>query len=71
TPLSVKATFSHQFFIQSLTLDTNAYYLSYTFGIQRAVYVDDTIYFISLGGVTSYDLNDLTTMTDSLLLYSE
>ncbi len=42
-----------------------------TFGIQRAVYVNDTIYFISLGGVTSYDLNDLTTMTDSLLLYSE
>ena len=71
TPLSVKAIFSHQFFIQSLTSDTNSYYLSYTFGIQRAVYVDDTIYFISLGGVTSYHLNDLTTMTDSLLLYSE
>jgi inhibitor of cysteine peptidase len=71
TPLSIKAIFSHQFFIQSLTSDTNAYYLSYTFGIQRAVYVNDTIYFISLGGVTSYDLNDLTTMTDSLLLYSE
>ncbi len=37
TPLSIKAIFSHQFFIQPLTSDTNAYYLSYTFGIQRSL----------------------------------
>lgn len=68
-PLSVKATFSHQHFIaEHFNLKNNEYHIIYTFHIQRAVYIGNTFYVISNGGITSYDLDDLSVMKDDLLL---
>jgi hypothetical protein len=68
-PLSIKATFSHQHFISNyFTLNSNDYTIIYYFNILRAVYIGDTFYVISNGGITSYDLDDLNVIKDDLLL---
>lgn len=69
SPLSIKATFSHQHFIsEHFNLENDDYRIIYYFNILRAVYIGDTFYVISNGGITSYDLDDLTVMKDELLL---
>jgi uncharacterized secreted protein with C-terminal beta-propeller domain len=69
SPISVKATFSHQHFIEDhFDLKNDNYQIIYAFNIQRAVYIGNTLYIISNGGITSYDLNQLTVVKDDLLL---
>ena len=68
-PISVKATFSHQHFIsEHFDLNNDDYQIIYAFHIQRAVYIGNTFYVISNGGITSYDLDNLSIMKDELLL---
>jgi uncharacterized secreted protein with C-terminal beta-propeller domain len=71
SPISVKATFSHQHFIvDHFDLKNDDYQIIYAFNIQRAVYIGNTLYIISNGGITSYDLNNLSIMKDELLLFT-
>ncbi len=69
SPISVIATFSHQHFISNhFNLTNEDYRIIYAFHIQRAVYIGNTFYVISNGGITSYDLDNLNVMKDDLLL---
>ena len=69
TPITIKATFSHQHFItNNFDLNSDDYRIIYAFHIQRAVYIGNTLYVISNGGITSYDLDHLNEIKDELLL---
>ena len=69
TPISIKATFSHQHFItNNFDLKSDDYRIIYAFHIQRAAYIGNTLYVISNGGITSYDLDHLNDIKDELLL---
>jgi len=71
SPIQVKASFSHLHFIQDYyNQGGEDYYVQYQFHISRALFIEDTLYIVSSGGITSYDILDLTTMIDDILLIS-
>ena len=71
SPIQVKASFSHLHFIQEYyNQGGEDYYMQYQFHISRALFIEDTLYIVSSGGITAYDILDLTSMIDDLLLIS-
>ncbi len=71
TPIQVRASFSHIHFIQDYyDQGGEDFYIQYQFHISRALFIEDTLYLISSGGITAYNILDLTTMLDDILLIS-